>query len=169
MRLIHRPSDHPVVPLLELFTRKLDNVVKQDIYTTRIVARGDLQRNTTSLYSQLRSQLLLQSFCYFDWTSIVVLDNLMPLQHFYACLFFWKSLPVNQKLEWSKNNRHSNDGPFVWRKFTALHEPRQFVKILLMTFIGKHVSITFLWTVNLFQGSLFSSMLTMSYIVDTKI
>ena len=43
MKVVKRPKGVQVIPLLELFTKKFDNITLENIYKVRFVARGDLE------------------------------------------------------------------------------------------------------------------------------
>ena len=45
MKLVKRPKDKQVLPILELYTQKFDNIKQKNIYKCRFVIRGDLERN----------------------------------------------------------------------------------------------------------------------------
>ena len=45
LKVVERPTNQEVLPVLELFTRKFDNVTHKHKFKARIVVRGDLERS----------------------------------------------------------------------------------------------------------------------------
>ena len=62
MCVVDRPPSTPVVPILELFTTKVDSITNKLIAKVRVVARGDLQQAPEDLYAPVASLVAFRIF-----------------------------------------------------------------------------------------------------------
>jgi len=78
MEVVQYNHQAKVIPILELFSFKYDNILQKNICKVRFVARDDLQQHSTNFYSPVAGQLVFRFFihiaCYLQLFPIQQLD-----------------------------------------------------------------------------------------------
>ena len=129
MEVVDKPKNEQVIPILELFTRKVDSLTGENICKCRFVARGDLERSSDvrDLYSPVASvevtRLIVAISAYYK-CKLRQADVTSAFLHGTLNGRIYVELPEKLKHEhgeskcWStrKSLYGLNDAPLAWHK-----------------------------------------------------
>ena len=114
--IVPRPTSSTVVPILELFTSKFDNILKRSIAKCRIVARGDTQPKRWDVYSPVAGVTALRLFC-----TVTTYFECRMSQMDVSGAFLYGKLKHPIYLELPRGHKMRRGRGMVWKTHTALY------------------------------------------------